>query len=210
MTRIHDSAETEARAHTELVGNLGGRIRRRRRKAKLTLKRLSEMTGIPLSTLSKVENGQMSLNIQKLMKVCSALKIDVMELVAASEPIAPSTVVTGRRSITKIGQAQKVQTAQTQYEHHASDFLNRKLVPSVVEIRAGMNPELVRHQGEEFIYVLEGTVEVETEFYEPTRLEVGESIYIDSTMGHNVSAVGDKPAKILNIMTSLQRETGSK
>ncbi|WP_138379573.1 helix-turn-helix domain-containing protein [Luteithermobacter gelatinilyticus] len=184
--------------------SLGSRIRKKRKQAKLTLKKLSQMSDIPVSTLSKVENGLMSLNIQKLMKVSHALGLDVMQLVTPSEPTMPKgPVITGRRSITKTGQAHVVKTQQTIYEHHAWDFLNRKLVPTVITVQANLNPELLRHQGEEYIYVLEGTIEVLTEFYEPTRLEAGESIYIDSTMGHNVRAIGGKPARILNVMTSI-------
>jgi quercetin dioxygenase-like cupin family protein len=78
----------------------------------------------------------------------------------------------------------------------------------VIELRAGDAPDLIYHQGEEFIYVLDGTVEVLSEFYEPTVLEAGESIYIDSTMGHNVRAVGKRPARVLNIMTSSDHVAG--
>ena len=93
-------------------------------------------------------------------------------------------------------------TGRTVYEHHATDFRHRRLSPAVLELKAGDDPDLIRHHGEEFIYVLEGTVEVLSEYYEPTVLEAGESIYIDSTMGHNVRAVGRKPARVLNVMTS--------
>lgn len=189
---------------TASAENLGSRIRKKRKQAKLTLKKLGELSDIPVSTLSKVENGLMSLNIQKLMQVCNALQLDVMQLVTPSETTSgPTPVVTGRRSITKAGQAHVVETDQATYEHHAQDFRNRKLVPSVMLVAANTNPELIRHQGEEYIYVLEGAIEVLSEFYEPTRLETGESIYIDSTMGHNVRAVDGKPAKILNVMTSI-------
>jgi len=186
---------------------IGGRIRQLRRARRWTLKLLSEASGIPLSTLSKVETGLVSLNFEKLLKVSAALEVDVMQLVAPSEAMpaeaaAPGPVVTGRRSVTRIGQARRVETGHTVYEHHATDFLRRRLSPAVIELKAGDAPDLIFHQGEEFLYVLEGTVEVLSEFYEPTVLEAGESIYIDSTMGHNVRAMGRKPARVLNIMTS--------
>lgn len=186
---------------------IGGRIRQLRRARRWTLKLLSEASGIPLSTLSKVETGLVSLNFEKLLKVSAALEVDVMQLVAPSETLppgaaAPGPMVTGRRSVTRIGQARRVETGHTVYEHHATDFLRRRLSPAVIELKAGDAPDLIFHQGEEFLYVLEGTVEVLSEFYEPTVLEAGESIYIDSTMGHNVRAMGRKPARVLNIMTS--------
>jgi len=186
---------------------IGGRIRQLRRSRRWTLKLLSEASGIPLSTLSKVETGLVSLNFEKLLKVSAALDIDVMQLVAPSETLPAGAltvnpVVTGRRSVTRVGQARRVETGHTVYEHHATDFRHRRLSPAVIELKAGDAPDLIFHQGEEFLYVLEGTVEVLSEFYEPTVLEAGDSIYIDSTMGHNVRAVGRKPARVLNIMTS--------
>lgn len=195
---IKDESDSSA-----FLSDVGSRIRSRRKERKMTLKALSEACSIPISTLSKVETGSMSLNIQKLVSVCQALDLDVMQLVSPEEP-SPSNLaqVTGRRSVTHKGQAKLVQTEHTLYEHHASDFLNRHLIPTVIHIEADQHPEMIRHQGEEFIYVLEGTVEVQTEFYESTILKTGESIYIDSTMAHNVCAVGGKPAKILNVMTA--------
>jgi transcriptional regulator with XRE-family HTH domain len=186
---------------------IGARIRQLRRARRWTLKQLSEACGIPLSTLSKVETGGISLHVDKLLKVSAALDVDVMQLVAPTEgPIAmasPTTpVVTGRRSVTRKGEARRVETDRSVYEHHASDFLRRRLMPAVIEVKAGHVPELIRHQGEEFIFVLEGVIEFISEFYEPTILKAGDSIYIDSSMAHNVRAVGNKPARVLNIMTS--------
>ena len=76
-------------------------------------------------------------------------------------------------------------------------------------MQPGVNPELIRHQGEEFIYVLEGRVEALTEFYEPTILEAGDSMYIDSTMAHNVRALDGKRARILNV-SSIDRNLPGK
>ncbi|MBV6415815.1 MAG: hypothetical protein CMLOHMNK_00336 [Steroidobacteraceae bacterium] len=193
---------------------IGGRIRQLRRGRRWTLKRLSEATQIPLSTLSKVETGGISLNIEKLLKVCTALGVDIMQLVTPGETPAATAqqgpVVTGRRSLTLAGQARRVETDKSVYEHHATDFLRRKLQPSVLEVKAGHTPELIRHQGEEFIYVLQGTVEFISEFYGPTLLRAGESIYIDSSMAHNLRAVGSKPARVLNVMTSPGQDIHSK
>lgn len=198
-TTAHTLAAEDSGPHLLTVGR---RIRNRRQQLKLTLKELSLRAEVPLSTLSKVETGRMSLNIQKLVNVCSALGIDVMQLVSPEQTgNSAQTGVTGRRSITRHQDERCVQTEKATYKHHANDFSNRKLIPMVVEVHAELDPELIRHQGEEFIYILEGEVEVLTEFYEPATLRAGESIYIDSTMGHNVRAKGGHPAKILSIMT---------
>jgi mannose-6-phosphate isomerase-like protein (cupin superfamily) len=62
--------------------------------------------------------------------------------------------------------------------------------------------DLVRHPGEEFIYVLEGGITVHTEFYDPVVLGSGESIYVDSNMGHAYVAEGCDEAAVLAVCSS--------
>ena len=63
--------------------------------------------------------------------------------------------------------------------------------------------DLVRHSGEEYIYVIDGRIEVHTEFYDPVVLEEGESIYLDSQMGHAyVVADGCEEATVLGVCSS--------
>lgn len=188
---------------------VGHGIRRYRLRKKWSLKELGERSGLPISTLSKVENGQMSLRLEKLMAVCQALEIDVMQLVSPDESEAPLKLVTGRRSITRQKHAIVIKGENSTYEHHANELSSRLMSPAIIEIYPGRMPDMIKHQGEEFIYVLEGRVEAITEFYEPTILEVGDSIYIDSTMAHNVRALDDKPARVLNISTAT-KEISSK
>ena len=80
------------------------------------------------------------------------------------------------------------------------------MIPVITKIRAKTSKEfgeLVHHPGEEFVYVLRGTVVVNTEFYDPVVLEAGQSIYIDSNMGHAyLAAEGCDEAEVLGIMSS--------
>jgi hypothetical protein len=67
------------------------------------------------------------------------------------------------------------------------DLRNKRMIPIFGRPRARTLEEfgeLVRHAGEEFIFVLTGRVEVHTEFYEPVIVESGQCMYIDSGMGH--------------------------
>jgi quercetin dioxygenase-like cupin family protein len=63
-----------------------------------------------------------------------------------------------------------------------------------------------RHRGEEFVYVLEGEVQLYTEFYEPARLKAGESFYIDSRMGHRVISLSKDDAIVLWVSTHAEIE----
>ena len=102
--------------------------------------------------------------------------------------------------------AVRVNTDNYDYYYLCTDLRRKRMIPIITRIRAHSAREfgeLVRHQGEELIYVLEGRVEVHTEFYDPVTLEVGESIYIDSSMGHAyVVADGCEEALVLGVCSS--------
>jgi quercetin dioxygenase-like cupin family protein len=79
------------------------------------------------------------------------------------------------------------------------------MIPVLTRVRARSIADfgpLPRHSGEEFIFVLEGAIEVHTEHYQPIRLQTGESTYIDSDMGHAYIAVSRKDALVLGVCSS--------
>jgi hypothetical protein len=80
------------------------------------------------------------------------------------------------------------------------------MIPILTRIRAKSAEEfgeLVKHSGEEYIYVLKGAIKVLTEFYDPVVLNSGESIYLDSNMGHAyVTAEGCEEAMVLGVCSS--------
>lgn len=88
-------------------------------------------------------------------------------------------------------------------------MLNKHLVPIIAEPHARSRAEfgeLVRHEGEEFVYVLAGTVDLHTDLYAPARLEAGDSMYFDSRTGHAYIAVGLKRCRVLSICTTTQSQ----
>jgi quercetin dioxygenase-like cupin family protein len=86
-----------------------------------------------------------------------------------------------------------------------SELANKKMNVGIMEISARTPSEaggLATHEGEEFIYVIAGAIEVHTEDYRPTRLDEGDCIYMDSTSGHVYVNVGDAPiARVLAVTT---------
>ena len=167
-----------------------------------TLNEVSRKTGLPVSTLSKIENDKMSLSYDKLARISRGLDIDIGLLFSTEAPIAPLTLATGRRSVTRAGQGRVIETETYGHTYPATDLLHKRFVPIVAEIRARSLSEfgeMIRHSGEEYAFVLEGTVELHTELYAPVSLEVGDSIYFDSGMGHVYLAVGNGPCRVLAI-----------
>jgi transcriptional regulator with XRE-family HTH domain len=169
-----------------------------------TLKEMSERSGIPVSTLSKVEHDRLTLTYDKLLQLSQKLNIRISELFAESE--APEEGVTARRSIGRQEDAVRVTTPNYDYYYLCTELRRKRMIPIITVIRAkSLNEfgDLVRHSGEEYIHVLEGDIVVHTEFYDPVTLHAGEGIYIDSNMGHAyVAAEGCDEAAVLGMCSS--------
>ena len=184
---------------------LGSLLRSLRLRNGWTLKEMSQRTGIPVSTLSKVEHDNLTLTYDKLVQLSQRLNIRISELFAdpsgTSEP-----AVTARRSIGRIDDAVRVNTKNYDYHYLCPELRRKRMIPILTRIRAKSAEEfgeLVRHSGEEYIYVLQGRIKVHTEFYDPVVLETGESIYLDSNMGHAyVTAEGCEEATVLGVCSS--------
>jgi len=156
--------------------------------------------------MSKIENGTLSVSYDNLLKVADALSIDVSALFAEKPGEAP-VQSNSRRSLARKGTGELYETDKYRYEILCSDLNPRKMFPIVAILRAhtiSSPRDLIRHSGEEFVFVLEGRVEVHCEFYNPITLEPGDGLYFDSAMAHAVLSGGDKDAKILWMATSEQ------
>src|SRR5215471_10332253 len=127
-----------------------------------TLKEMSERTDIPVSTLSKVEHDRLTLTYDKLLQVSQRLNISLPELLAdPGGPLGMDAPVTARRSIGLVADAVRVNTRNYDYYYLCPELRRKRMVPIFTRIRAKSLEEfgeLVRHTGEEYIYVLEGQV----------------------------------------------------
>lgn len=183
---------------------LGALLRGLRNRNQWTLKEMSDESGIPVSTLSKVEHDRLTLTYDKLLQLSDRLGIPITELFA--QPESAEQPVTARRSIGTIEDSVRVETPNYDYYYLCTELRHKRIIPVVTRIRAKSTKEfgkLVSHPGEEYIYVLEGAIEVHTEFYDPVTLSQGESIYIDSNMGHAYIATGGfDEAVVLGVMSS--------
>lgn len=176
--------------------NLGERVRELRKARDWTLEQAANQAGLARSTLSKIENGQMSPTYDALKKLAEGLQISVPQLF--TPPVRDQ--INGRMAVTKSEQG--AFRATTTYEHEllAEQLTKKQMLPYRARVRARSMDEFdgwVRHDGEEFLYVLTGVVKLYTEFYEPIEMRRGDSAYYDATMGHNVVSVSQEDATIL-------------
>ncbi len=186
---------------------LGAVLKGLRSRQGWTLKEMSAKTGIPVSTLSKIEHDRLTLSYDKLQQLSRRLGIRMSELFAEG-PDAEAPQVTARRSIGSMEKALRVETDNYDYHYLCTDLRRKRMIPILTRIRARSSEEfgdLVSHPGEELVYVLDGKIVVHTEHYDPVTLGVGESIYIDSTMGHAyLVADGYDEALVLGVCSSAE------
>ena len=197
--------------HQQVSADPGLVLRSLRKRKDWTLAEVSRRTGLPVSTLSKIENGKVSLSYDKLSRLSAGLELDIAQLFepSSTEPSTALTqaAVTGRRSVTRAGDGLAVETENYGHHYPAADLLNKRFTPIVAEVRARSLAEfgeLIHHPGEEYAYVLQGVIELHTDLYAPTRLSAGDSIYFDSGMGHAYVAVSAGPCRLLSICSETQ------
>ena len=176
--------------------DLGSRVRDLRKARNWTLEQAAQQAGLARSTLSKIENGQMSPTYDALKKLAVGLDISVPQLF--TPPVKDQ--INGRMVITINGQG--TAHATTTYEHEllADGLTKKQMLPYRARVRARSIDEFdgwVRHDGEEFLYVLTGVIRLYTEFYEPIEMRRGDTAYYDASMGHNVVSLSDEDATIL-------------
>lgn len=173
--------------------SLGQRLRRIRKQNNWTLSDVAERSGIAISTVSKIERGLMSPSYQRFMQLADGLGVDVSELFTSEgETFAP-----GSFTLTRAGEAEPHATGGYFYEMLGADLRNKQMIPMFSSLKSHETQELPafnKHAGEEFLMVLEGTLEVRFEDREPVRLGVYDSIYFDSKMGHRYISTGEANA----------------
>ena len=164
---------------------VGQRLRQGRKARQMTLKQLSEASGVPLSTLSKMELAQVSVSYEKLAAAARALHVAIAQLFRSGATVnapVPVTVV-----VDSLPAAAGYSTGTYDYHPIAGDFPERRMTPAYARIIArerGQFDDFIRHPGQEFALVLSGRVRIEFETGEAVSIGPQETAYFDSQVGH--------------------------
>ncbi len=180
----------------------GALLKALRLKRGWSLAEVSRRTGLPISSLSKVENDKMDLTLDKLLRIGTALETDLAQLVAPLSTPEVQSKSAGRRTITRAGEGKLIESTNGHYRYLAHDLLNKLSLPMIIEVTARSLEEygeLNDHLGEEFLYVLDGELDFYSSIYMPVNLKKGDSIYFDGNMGHAYVAVGPTPCRVLSV-----------
>jgi len=193
----------------------GAALKALREERRWTLAYVSQRTGIGVSVLSKIENDRLALSLDKLLRISKGLEIDIAQLFGSPRNVEPARPEgSSRKSVARAGEGRAIEMDRGNYLYLAADLLKKRMIPIIGDVFArniDEYPEYLRHEGEEFVLVIEGTLDLYTDTYTPIRLERGESIYFDSDMGHAYVAVGDERCRILSVCATTEAQmTGLK
>ncbi len=176
--------------------DVGGKLKRLRKENNLTLKELSQKSGVSPTQISEIERGLTSPTIATLMKLISALGQDTSIFFERDGMQKVSVVRKHERQII-IDQKNEVHI-----ESLTKGITDTKLKVIIARPKPGREniPGGYKHAGEELIYVIKGRVEVSLDG-QPYYLEEGDAIHFRGEMRHIIKNITNNEAEVLAVIT---------
>jgi transcriptional regulator with XRE-family HTH domain len=181
---------------------VGEKIKQIREIKKLSIEELAERSGMEVSMVIRIEEERNIPSLAPLIKIARALGVRLGTFLDDSNSYGPVVVRAdehhkGVRFTSQSSEARE----HLNFFSLAYDKAGRNMEPFIIDIEPGLKSDytLSSHEGEEFIYVLDGAIEINYG-KETYNLEKGDSIYLDSIVLHNVHAGNNQPAKILAVV----------
>ncbi|MHB8765744.1 MAG: helix-turn-helix domain-containing protein, partial [Deferrisomatales bacterium] len=187
--------------------NVGKRIRRMREAQELSPSQMSNLVGLDEDYLKAVEEGREVPSIGNVIKISRALGSRMGQILHEGKPRSDifSIVPAGDGESVERAPAPNQKTGQG-YVYHSllsADIRGQGMEPFLVTFdpKAASTVQPMVHQGEEFIHVLSGTLELlyDDETY---TLKKGDSLYIDSSRPHAIRGIGKTPPQALAVIFS--------
>jgi len=172
--------------------------------SKITLERLAKITGLTKGYLSRIENSKKAPPVSTLAKISKAMGVDITEFFTenASIPAATDISIIKKKETLQVGR--KGAPHGYVYEALAYRMPGKNMEPYAITVSDEASAVGFRHEGEEFIHMLEGKLEF---VYDGKKylLEKGDSAYFDAGKMHTGKSVGPKKARFLCIIYSYKR-----
>jgi transcriptional regulator with XRE-family HTH domain len=177
---------------TEKIEEIGGRVRELRELSRISVGEMAAYLKVLVETYNEYEEGRQDIPASILFKIGQRLDVDMNLLLTGEEPRMRVFAVTRKGEGTAVDRRKPYR-----YQNLAGNFARKKAEPFIVMVDPrSEKPSVYSHPGQEFDYVLEGSLK----FYineNEVLLNAGDSIFFDSSYGHAMEALFDTPAKLL-------------
>ncbi len=181
---------------------IGFKVKTLRETRNVSLENLAERSGLSVSDIEKIESGDIIPGLAPLIRIARVFGVRLGTFLDDQQELGP--VITGKddkKTVTRFSGDGSTVSADLSFYSLARNKSGRHMEPFMIDIlpSSGDDYKLSSHEGEEFIYVVKGEIEV---IYGKDRytLSEGMSIYYDSIVEHNVHTNGKEAAKILAVV----------
>ena len=185
--------------------NVGTALHRLRRENGWTLSTVSNKTGVAVSTLSKIENNQTSPNYDVLVRLCDGLDLNLAEFFDGG---SFATFAHGSRTVNRLGEGPRLGAPGRECIVLSGELSTKALHPRLIRVAKAADDAILAlahaHTGEEFVYVVSGSVRFYMEPYSIIELREGESVHFDARMRHGWAAAGDEAMTLVVAQTALE------
>lgn len=183
---------------------VGRKIKGLRETKNLSVEEIAERSGLSVEQINSIENDENLPSLGPLIKIARALGVRLGTFMDDNDALGPVVCRAENRERDKsISFSNGAVDARKHMEYHplAQQKAGRHMEPFVIDINPEETPmfQLSAHEGEEFIYVMQGEVEI-VYGKETYTLKEGDSIFYDSIVKHHVHGAPGKSAKILAVV----------
>lgn len=183
---------------------IGEKIKNVREMKNISVEEMAERSGLSEDQIIRIEGNEDFPSLAPLIKIARVLGVRLGTFLDDQQELGP--VICRHESLKcqeGIGFTNNAVTKHKYMSYHAlsSDKSGRHMEPFIIDVKPAKTADFIfsTHEGEEFIYVIEGTIEIN--YGKNTYiLNEGDSIYYDSIVAHHVHAGDNKPAKILGVV----------
>ena len=179
---------------------LGEKLKQLRKEKDLTLDKLAELSGVAKATLSRIENGVTTGNLNTHLKICEALRVNLGVLYKGLE--------NAEEKVSTFDGKNLEETQVFNYDEKVSSIIlakqtgKKKMLPQllIIEPQKGTPTEENQPGTDKFIYSLEGDIElkISEKTYD---LKKNGSIYFDASLPHSLKNIGSKTAKLIVVVS---------
>ena len=183
-------------------------IKELRKQKRITLQQLADLTGLTKGYLSKIERAKKAPPYSTLNKIALALNVDAASLLGSNFNQSQDKRISftrqhDRQRVEQLGSIADGSLYGYQYEALAYDKHGKNMDPFIIE-PAFEDEAIFQHEGEEFMFVLEGKHEFVYDG-ETYIMEKGDSVYFDAAVPHTGKSLGKKKAKLLAVLFNYKR-----
>jgi transcriptional regulator with XRE-family HTH domain len=184
------------------IASVGAKLTQIRESRKLDTAQLAERSELPEELIQRIESGDLIPSLTPLIKIGRALGVRLGTFLDDVENLGPIINRKGQlaKAVRFAGKS-KASSGELDFYALALDKSGRHMEPFLIDLLPATDHEfpLSTHEGEEFMYVLNGEIEIDYG-KDQHRLQEGDSIYLDSIVPHHVHAFGNAPARILAVV----------